>query len=323
MKWKNHARGVFMKLVSYKLKGKPGVYRIGCVIDQNVIDLQEGYRAFLLSKKENDLARNVHLQLPSDPTAFYQMGTSTLERAKAAYHYVTSQADKENLMFALKDVRFGTPIPAPGKIICVGKNYADHVAEMQDGDIPKFPVLFAKFSNALVGPEDAIEKNLATKKLDYEAELAILIGKDASQVSRENAYDYIAGYTIGNDISARDLQKRTPQWLQGKTLDRSTPIGPWVVTADEIDDPCNLSIRSFVNGEKRQDSNTSHFIFDIPFLMAFITDLMTLQPGDIILTGTPDGVGFAMDPPQFLDEGDTVTLEIEEIGKLENRVICK
>jgi len=312
-----------LKLVSYKLRGKPGTYRIGCVIDQNVIDLQEGYQAFLLSKREKDAARNIHHQLPSDPTAFYRCGTSGIERAREAYHYVTSQADKESLMFDLEEVSFGKPISRPEKIICVGKNYAEHVAEMRDGDIPEFPVLFAKFNNALVGPEDAIEKTPDTQKLDYEAELAIVVGKEASQVSQKDAYDYIAGYTIGNDISARDLQKRTPQWLQGKTLDRSTPVGPWVVTTDEIDDPCNLSIRSFVNGEKRQDSNTSHFIFDIPFLMEFITDLITLKPGDIILTGTPDGVGFAMDPPQFLDEGDTVTLEIEEIGKLENRVICK
>src|SRR5699024_9052825 len=127
----------------------------------------------------------------------------------------------------------------PGKIICVGKNYADHVAEMKNGDIPAYPVLFAKFSNALIGPGDAIEKSPLTEKLDYEAELAIVIGREASHVSKVDAYDYIAGYTIGNDISARDLQKRTPQWLQGKTLDKSTPVGPWVVTADELADPCD------------------------------------------------------------------------------------
>src|SRR5690625_524101 len=187
-------QGVFnLKLVSYKLRGKPGTYRIGCVIDQNVIDLQEGYRAFLLSKKEKDSARNVHHQLPSDPTAFYQCGTSGLERAKEAYHYVTSQADKESLMFDLEDVSFGMPISQPEKIICVGNNYAEHVAEMRDGDIPKFQLLFAKSRIELVVPEDAMEKPPANKKLDYEAELAIVIGKEASQVSQEDAYDYIAG----------------------------------------------------------------------------------------------------------------------------------
>lgn len=310
-----------MKLVSYKLKEKPGTYRIGCVIDQNVIDLQESYHAFLLSTQENDLVRSIDNALPSDPTAFYAIGASAINRAREAYHYIISHSDKDKFMFDLADVSYGMPIPAPSKIICVGKNYADHVAEMQDGEIPEFPVLFAKFSNALIGPEDAIEKSAFTDKLDYEAELAIVIGKETSQVNRADAYDYIAGYTIGNDISARDLQKRTPQWLQGKTLDCSTPIGPWIVTADEIEDPCNLSIRSFVNGEQRQDSNTSHFIFDIPFLIEFISHLITLTPGDIILTGTPDGVGFAMKPPQFLQDGDIVTLEIEEIGKMENSVI--
>src|SRR5699024_8511347 len=166
-----------------------------------------------------------------------------------------------------------------------------------------------------------IEKPTLTHKLDYEAELAIVIGKEAFNVCKEEVYDYIAGYTIANDISARDLQKRTPQWLQGKPLDRSTPIGPWIVTSDDIVDPCNLSIRSFVNGEKRQDSNTRHFIFDIPNLIEFISHLITLDPGDIILTGTPDGVGVAMQPPQFLQDGDIISLEVEGIGKLENKIM--
>src|SRR5699024_6039845 len=177
--------------------------------------------------------------------------------------------------------------------------------------IPEFPVLFAKFNNALVGPEDAIEKTPDTQKLDYEAELAIVVGKEASQVSQKDAYDYIAGYTIGNDISARDLQKRTPQWLQGKSLDRSTPIGPWIVTTDEISNPENINVRSFVNGELRQQSNTSHFIFNIPFLIEFISHLITLKPGDLIFTGTPDGVGMGMNPQQFLKSGDIVTLEVD------------
>ncbi len=299
------------------------MYRIGCIIDQNVIDLQESYRAYLFSKGENDLARLADELLPADPTAFFGAGKSVLDRARKAYYYVTSLTEKENVMFGLGDISYGTPIPQPGKIICVGKNYAEHVAEMRDGDVPKFPVLFAKFSNALIGPEDVIEKSPLTEKLDYEAELGLVIGKEASKVDKADAYDYIAGYTIGNDISARDLQKRTPQWLQGKTLDRSTPIGPWVVTADEVDDPCDLSIRSFVNGEKRQDASTSQFIFDIPFLIAFISELITLEPGDIILTGTPEGVAFGMDMPKFLDEGDTVAVEIEEIGKLENSIAHK
>src|SRR5699024_10804952 len=142
----------------------------------------------------------------------------------------------------------------------------------------------------LIGPEEEIQKTALTEKLDYEVELTIVIGREATEIKREDALNYVAGYTIGNDTTARDLQKRTPQWLQGKAIDRTTPIGPWVVTPDEIGDPANLSIRSFVNGEKRQESNTSKLIFDIPYLIEFISNLITLEPGDLIMTGTPDGV---------------------------------
>lgn len=246
------------------------------------------------------------------------MGASAIDLAKEACEYIANHTT-DNLTYDREEVSFGTPVPAPSKIICVGKNYTDHVAEMK-GDVPEFPVLFAKFTNALIGPEDTIEKTTHTTKLDYEAELVVVIGKEASRVSKDNALNYIAGYSIGNDTSARDLQKRTPQWLQGKTLDRSTPVGPWVVTTEEIGDPSHLAIRSFVNGEKRQTSNTSHLIFDVPFLIEFISSLITLNPGDVIFTGTPDGVGFAMKPPQFLRNGDVVTVEIDKIGELENRV---
>ena len=196
----------------------------------------------------------------------------------------------------------------------------EHAAEMES-DIPEFPVLFTKYATTLLGPEDDIEKTPLTEKLDYEVELTLVIGKTAKEVKKENAYDYIGGYTIGNDTTARDIQKRTVQWLQGKAIDRTSPIGPWVVTPDEIKDPANLNVRTYVNGEKRQDSNTSKLIFDIPFLIEFISHLITLEPGDLIMTGTPDGVGAAMNPPQFLQPGDVVTLEIDNIGKLENKII--
>ncbi|WP_269409822.1 fumarylacetoacetate hydrolase family protein [Lentibacillus daqui] len=308
-----------MKLVSYKFNNKPGAYRIGCMIDGRVADLQEGLRALLQSNHDYGRLRVLENLLPADPNDFFSMGEFTLNQARKAYEYISVHTDEMKL-YDRQEVNLGTPISQPSKIICVGKNYADHAAEMKS-DIPEIPVLFAKFPNALIGPEDAIEKAKVTNKLDYEVELAVVIGKEASQITKAEALDYVAGYTIGNDTSARDLQKRTPQWLQGKTHDRSTPIGPWVVTADDIRDPHNLSIRSFVNGEKRQDSNTNKLIFDIPFLLEFISDFITLEPGDIIMTGTPNGVGVAMDPPQFLKAGDVVTLEIDQIGKMENEVV--
>lgn len=312
----------FMKLVSYKLKGETDEYeyRIGCIIDDKVIDVQESYRLFLLSRVEQVMVQSIEEILSADPTEFFSIGESAIERAKEACAFIQDHEDKNDYFIDRDKVTLGTPNPDPAKIICVGRNYVEHAKEM-DSDVPEFPVLFGKFSNALIGPEDEIEKSLYTEQLDYEVELGVVIGREARRVSKDAAYDYIAGYTIGNDITARDLQKRTPQWLQGKSLDRSTPIGPWVVTADEIKSPDQLVVRSFVNGEKRQESDTSKFIFDIPFLIEFISHIMTLQPGDIILTGTPDGVGVAMDPPQFLQAGDVVTLEIEQIGLLENKVI--
>lgn len=305
-----------MKLVSYKCKGIPGDYRIGAIHDEKVIDLQESYCDLLESQGDENTTHSINSLLPSAPSVFFSMGSVAIGQAKEAFGHAI---DSVKFMYDKEKLTFGIPNPAPSKVICVGKNYAEHVAEMQS-DIPKFPVLFAKFTNALIGPEDEIRMSPATSKLDYEVELAVVIGKEASLVKKEDALDFVAGYTIANDISARDLQKRTPQWLQGKTLDRSTPIGPWVVTPDEIGDPHNLAIRSFVNGEKRQESNTKHLIFDIPFLIEFISGFITLNPGDIILTGTPDGVGFAMDPPRFLKESDLATLEIEKIGRMENRV---
>ena len=308
-----------LKLISYKPKGSNHSWRIGGLDEDTVIDLQDAYRNLLISKGEKE---NVAMEsiFPADPNQFYSIGNGIINQAKEAFHYALSHTTGK-VSFQREEVILGPPVPNPSKIICVGRNYAEHVAEMK-GDLPENPVLFAKFTNALIGPEDAIEKSDATEKLDYEVELTVVIGKEASKISQEDALDYIAGYTIGNDTSARDLQKRTPQWLQGKSLDRTTPIGPWIVPAEEIGDPSNFMIKSYVNGEVRQVSNTSNLIFTIPFLIEFISNLITLNPGDIIMTGTPDGVGFAMDPPQFLRDGDIVTLEIEKIGRMENKVFA-
>ncbi|WP_096273121.1 fumarylacetoacetate hydrolase family protein [Paucisalibacillus globulus] len=304
-----------MKLVSYRLKDKEVPLRVGMVMDDMVIDLQEAYLAKYPSQGEE-----VDVLFPSEPTSFFKLGEPAIQVAKKLYTYVKGNADRIAAgQYSRHDVYLGTPIPEPSKIICVGRNYVEHAQEMKS-DIPEYPVLFAKFANALIGPEDNIEKTPYTEKLDYEVELTIVIGKEASKVKKEDAYDYIAGYTIGNDISARDLQKRTPQWLQGKSIDRSTPVGPWVVTTDEVGDPGKLDVRCYVNGELRQSSNTEKFIFDVPFLIEFISNLITLKPGDLIMTGTPDGVAFGMETPKFLKDGDVVSLEIEKLGRMENRV---
>ncbi|MCZ0702447.1 acylpyruvate hydrolase [Natronobacillus azotifigens] len=306
-----------MKFITYQTKQTLDGYRTGLYYQDRVFDLQTNYHAMLVAKGESDLAYTSETLCPSNPTMFYQLGKVGFDRAKKVSAYVEKT---DNLpSYSGDQVKLGPPVTNPSKIICVGTNYRDHVVEMKS-ELPTHPVLFAKYANALIGPEDNIEKPSVTKQLDYEVELAVVIGKKAKNVREANALDYVAGYTIANDISARDLQKRTVQWLQGKTLDRSTPVGPWLVTTDEIADPGKLGISSKVNGEQRQSSNTDQLIFSVPNLIAFISELMTLEPGDIILTGTPDGVGFAQEPPKFLRSGDEVVLEIEGIGSLKNIV---
>jgi acylpyruvate hydrolase len=291
------------------------------MIDHKVVDIQDAYRKYLEAEGEQELADHIPYVIPSDPAAFLSIGFDAAAKARTAVHALDKQYLRER-SFHREDVRLSAPTSSPSKIICIGKNYLDHAMEM-GGEVPEYPMLFAKFNNSIIGPEDKIEKPAVTNKLDYEVELAVVIGKETHNVSRTEALDYVLGYTLANDTSARDLQKRTSQFLQGKTLDNSTPIGPWIVTADEIGDPSNLSIRSLVNGEERQSSNTGKLIFDIPYLLSFISSLFTLKPGDIILTGTPDGVGAGMKPPQFLKGGDKVTLEIEKIGTMENTIVEK
>lgn len=311
-----------MKLVSYRLKSTENDYRIGFVLENKIVDLQESYRQSLLAKGAFKDLKAINQLLPAEPSMFFALGEGAINRAKTAYEFITNQSRDFPFVLNREQVVLGPPQPKPGKIICVGRNYVEHAHEMAS-DVPEHPVLFAKFPNALIGPEDNIEKTPQTNKLDYEVELVVVIGKTANHVNRESAYDYVAGYTIGNDTTARDLQKRTPQWLQGKSIDRTTPIGPWIVTADELSNPDQLQVATYVNGEQRQLSNTEKFIFDIPYLIEFISALITLEPGDIILTGTPDGVAAGMDEPKFLQAGDTVTMEIEGIGTLENQVIAK
>ena len=302
-----------MKIVNYQSKAPFSTDRIGVVLDNHILDLQEAHKALMELGEINRSS-----SLPHEPMEFYKNYDVWIGIAHDVVRHASKLDSAFPYSFPLEKVRLETPVPNPSKIICIGTNYADHVKEM-GSKIPDYPVLFSKFTNALIGPEDAIHKNDQTEKLDYEVELAVVIGKTAKRVSEEDAFDYVAGYTIANDTSARDLQKRTPQWLQGKTQDHSTPIGPWLVTKDDIPNPGNLTIRSFVNGELRQSSNTKHLIFDIAHLIHFISHLFTLEPGDIILTGTPDGVGMATN--QFLQAGDQVSLEMEGIGTMTNKIV--
>lgn len=210
------------------------------------------------------------------------------------------------------------PIPDPQKIVCVGLNYTDH-AEEGGNPIPEEPVLFAKFPSAINAPGEPIRwSDAVTSKVDYEGELVIVIGESAKNIEPKEAESVIAGYTIGNDVSARDLQHGDGQWVRGKSLDTFCPIGPELVTSEEIEDVNDLTIRTEVNGELRQDSTTANLIFPPHELVSFISQVITLSPGDIVFTGTPPGVGVYREPPVFLSDGDKVTVEIDEIGQLTN-----
>jgi len=212
------------------------------------------------------------------------------------------------------NIRLGAPIFRPSKIICVGLNYAKHAAE-SGMDVPKEPVLFFKSSSAIVGPFDPIVIPKGSEKTDWEVELAVIIGKKASYVSKENALSHIAGYVLHNDVSERAFQlERSGQWVKGKSCDSFAPLGPFIATADEINDPNNLDLWLKVNNETMQNSNTSDFIFNVQEVISYISQFMTLLPGDIISTGTPSGVGLGLDPPTFLKAGDVVELGIEKLG---------
>ena len=219
----------------------------------------------------------------------------------------------------LEGVSLNAPVIRPGKILAVGLNYAAHAAE-QNREAPSRPLIFSKCVTALIGPEDPIILPRITEKPDYEAELAVVIGREAKDVKARDAYDYVAGYTIMNDVTARDLQKSESQWARAKGLDTFAPCGPWLVTTEEIPDPHALDIRLLVNGETRQDSNTRDLIFKVPELIEFISQDLTLNPGDIISTGTPAGVGVHRNPPVFLREGDRIEIYIEKIGTLKSGV---
>jgi acylpyruvate hydrolase len=223
-------------------------------------------------------------------------------------------------LLALDTLELGAPVPDPDKIICLGLNYADHAAEAKM-PIPTYPVLFAKYHNSLTGPYSSIVLPRFSTKVDYEGELAVVIGQTCKDVAEGDALNYVAGYTIMNDVSARDWQFQGGQWMSGKAIDTFAPMGPGIVPASEIPDPQRLHLITRVNGQVLQDSSTEAMIFSVAKSIEFISMIMTLEPGDIISTGTPSGVGYRRKPPIYLREGDIVDVEIERIGRITNKVV--
>ncbi len=234
--------------------------------------------------------------------------------------YMKNGGGSEGEAVSLKDAKLLAPVENPQKVIGIGLNYEDHAAET-GADIPEKPIVFAKYANTICGPGDDIRIPPITSQADYEAELAVVIGREARNVSEADALDHVFGYMNANDVSSRDLQfSEGGQWTRSKSIDTFCPVGPYIATADEVPDPQNLRVRCILNGEAMQDGNTSKMIFPVAELIAFLSSGMTLVPGDIIVTGTPPGVGAARDPQVWLKDGDEVTIEIEGLGSLTNPV---
>jgi len=260
----------------------------------------------------------------TDMQGIIASGAPALAATRAALAHPAPAA-----LLPLEQVTLMAPIPRPHRnLFCVGRNYMDHVAEgdrtrgITESELPKFPQFFTKAPDTVIAPGAAIPDHTTTgvtKWLDYEAELTLIIGKPGANISKEDALSHVFGWTIGNDVTGRDLQRRHGQWFKGKSLDRSCPLGPWIVPADELD-AADLAIQLWVNGEQRQSSRTSKMIFDVKEIIHQLSMGFTLLPGDVILTGTPEGVGYAMQPPQVLKDGDVVDIEIEGIGRLSNPV---
>ena len=252
----------------------------------------------------------------SSPVLMFDLLANKNNSQQQLQEKIESGKDRVNL----SEVTLLAPVPRPGKFFGVSLNYQDHVEET-GLDKPEYPTFFNKQSTCVIGPGAAIHRPRVSDKLDYEGELGLVIGHRCRHVSREQAQQVIAGYTICNDVSVRDWQMRSHTWTLGKSFDTHGPTGPWIVTADEIGDPHALDIKTWVNDEQRQSSNTRHLIFDCYYLVEYLSTVMTLEPGDIISTGTSSGVGVKMKPRGYMKPGDVVRIEVEKIGVLENPVI--
>jgi 2-keto-4-pentenoate hydratase/2-oxohepta-3-ene-1,7-dioic acid hydratase in catechol pathway len=280
------------------------------------IQTPSGPRAAVL---QGDSYIDLHATRPNLPLSVRELlagGAGILRTTQEAV------ARPDAVRYPIGTIKLLAPIPDPPKVICIGLNYRDHAAE-SGAPIPREPVVFSKFATAIIGPEEPIRLPSVSREVDYEAELVLVVGKKGRNLKAEAAHDHLAGFTIGHDVSARDwqLKKDGKQWLAGKTFDTFAPIGPVLVTADEIADPHQLGIRLRLNGQTMQDSNTSQMIFRAGDLLAYLSQIVTLEPGDLIFTGTPPGVGFARKPPVFLKGGDVVEVEIDGLGVLRNPVV--
>lgn len=280
--------------------GEDGTTKLGVVTGDGVIDVAEA-------------AKGASVAAPATMMDVIDGGEAIREQLRAIASSVKATLREE-------DLRFAPPLSRPGKIVCVGTNYRQHAME-SNLPIPTSPVYFAKYANSLTGHRSNVEIPASVNECDYEVELVVVIGRRTKHVERADALASVLGYATGNDLSARDLQFRNSQWLYGKAIDGFSPLGPYLVTADEVPDVQNLGLKCWVNGELRQDSNTSDMIFSVADIVADLSQIMTLEPGDLIYTGTPQGVALGMASKPWLRRGDVIVCEVEGLGKLESTLV--
>jgi len=324
-----------MKLLSMRVRGQ---VKVGAFVAGKLVDLESLFTRYLEQEESEKNAQDIsHQVFPSDMIEVIMNGRSSLVKARKMIRYAEAllgessvqELQEEGVIYPFRRRQILAPIPAPRKnIVCLAVNYATHLeeaarAKTMEPDLPSDPIFFSKPPTSITGPFSNIVKPRVTEKLDYEVELALVIGKRGKYIPESKVWEHIFGYMAFNDFTARDLQRKHKQFLRGKGLDTFAPCGPFLVTADEIPDPHNLNLKLSVNGALRQDSNTDNMIFSIPQILNILSSGMTLEPGDIIATGTPEGVGYARTPPCFLQPGDLVETKVERIGTMRNKIVSE
>ncbi|HET7264312.1 MAG TPA: fumarylacetoacetate hydrolase family protein [bacterium] len=315
-----------MRLVTFAARGQT---RVGAWEGDWLIDLTRAAREHYAARGVSRPGARARVLLPPSMTQVLAGGDEALAFAREVVGEVRRALggaggralESDGVVWRSGDVRLLPPVPAPPKILCVGRNYAEHARE-GGGEPPEIPIYFGRFPHSLLGPGEPYVLPSVSGQVDYEGELAAVIGRRGHDIPESRALDYVAGYTLFNDISIRDYQRRTTQWMIGKNFDRSGPLGPALVTRDEVPDPQSLTLTVDVSGERLQEAGTNTMIFSVAYLIADVSRAMTLEPGDIIATGTPSGVGFARKPPRWLRAGDTVRISITKVGVLETPVVA-
>lgn len=311
-----------MKLVTYSWRGRAS---LGALASGYVVDLHRAHRVALSQTGSSEKLAATDVDVPGDLAGFLRGGEKSMATAKRALRFVEERhamGYESELGHPVADIELLAPIQRPGKIVCVGLNYRSHLAEIGEAT-PEYPILFLKPATSLIGHGQPIVLPRVSRQVDYEGELAVVIGRPGKCIPRENALAHVAGYTCANDVSAHDIEFRTSQWTSGKMLDTFCPLGPALLTRDEMPNPGSVRLKTLLNGHVVQDATAADMVFPVDFLVSYISSLASLEAGDVILTGTPAGIGCNRNPQVFLEAGDLVSVEIDGIGTLANPVVAE